>query len=91
MGVQRSAPAQPRRAQIVQAPPGTKGVLGNVIETEWVDTNAAAAFLGHTVKTLQTYRWMGTGPRFRKIGRRVVYALGDLQAWRAEQTTDRAA
>jgi len=86
MGLSSARVAANRRAEVVQAPPGTKGVLGEVIETKWVDTKAAAAFLGHTVGTLQTYRWMGTGPRFRRIGRRIVYAMGDLQAWRDEHS-----
>lgn len=85
MGTSSVAPKTARRASVVAAPPGTKSVLGEVIETKWLDTPAAAAYLGHTVGTLQTYRWMGTGPRFRKIGRRVVYALGDLEAWRTAQ------
>ena len=58
-------------------------VLGAVIQTKWLDTRAAAARLGLTVGTMQTYRWMGTGPTFRKIGRRVVYASGALDAWAA--------
>lgn len=60
-------------------------ILGAVIRTEWLDTRAAAARLGYTVGTLQTYRWMGTGPAFRKIGRRVVYAADALDAWIAIQ------
>ena len=50
--------------------PGRKGA-GHVVDLQatwqrirdaakWVDTEAAAAMLGHAVKTLQTYRWMGT-------------------------------
>lgn len=57
-------------------------VLGMVARTHWLDTPAAAARLGMTVGTLQTYRWLGTGPSFRKIGRRVVYSEHDLQSWR---------
>lgn len=92
MGLNRPAAQNPsHRAQVVEMPPGTAGVLGAVIETKWLDTKAAAALLGHTVGTLQTYRWMGSGPRFRKIGRRVVYALGDLEAWRAREIEGRAA
>jgi len=89
MGVERphESLAGWRRAQVVPAPPGTLGVLGEVIDTKWLDTQAAAAYLGHTVGTLHTYRWMGTGPRCRKIGRRVVYALGDLDVWRNEPTS----
>ncbi len=60
-------------------------VLGDVIRTQWLDTRAAAARLGFTVGTMQTYRWMGTGPTFRKIGRRVVYSAAALNAWAAIQ------
>lgn len=60
-------------------------VLGAVIRTQWLDTRAAAAVLGFTVGTMQTYRWMGTGPAFRKIGRRVVYAADALAAWAKAQ------
>lgn len=56
-------------------------VLGAIIRTQWLDTRAAAAVLGFTVGTMQTYRWMGTGPAFRKIGRRVVYSADALAAW----------
>jgi len=56
-------------------------ILGSIIKTRWLDTAAAAAMLGMTVGTLQTYRWMGTGPAFRKIGRRVVYSADAVAAW----------
>ena len=82
MGTKRSAAGSTRRARVVEAPPGTLGVLGEVIDTRWLDTQAAADLLELTVGTLDTYRSMGIGPRCRKIGRRIVYALGDLQAWR---------
>lgn len=70
--------------------PGASGVvldpvLGAVIRTQWLDTRAAAARLGFTVGTMQTYRWMGTGPTFRKIGRRVVYSSEAIDAWAATQ------
>jgi hypothetical protein len=57
-------------------------ILGRAIRTQWLDTRAAAAFLGKTVGTLQTYRWMGTGPEFTKVGRRVVYSAQVLGAWK---------
>ncbi len=62
--------------------PGAVSVLGEVRRGRWLDTSQAAVFLGNTVGTLQTWRWMGLGPIFRKIGRRVVYAEADLAAWR---------
>ncbi|MGR4863068.1 tyrosine-type recombinase/integrase [Caulobacter sp. LARHSG274] len=58
-------------------------ILGDIVRTRWLDTRAAAVHLGMTVGTLQTYRWMGVGPPFQKIGRRVVYAAEVLDCWKA--------
>jgi predicted DNA-binding transcriptional regulator AlpA len=44
-------------------------------------TPEAARFLGLSGRTLEKHRTYGTGPRYRKIGGRVVYALDDLRAW----------
>lgn len=44
-------------------------------------TPEAARLLGLSGRTLEKHRVYGTGPRYRKIGGRVVYALADLQAW----------
>lgn len=44
-------------------------------------TPEAARFLGLSGRTLEKHRTYGTGPRYRKIGGRVVYALDDLTAW----------
>lgn len=52
-------------------------------------TVEAGRFLGLSGRTLEKHRTYGTGPVYRKIGGRVVYALSDLQAWidRAAQTS----
>ena len=44
-------------------------------------TPDAARFLSLSGRTLEKHRIYGTGPQYRKIGGRVVYALDDLQAW----------
>ena len=44
-------------------------------------TPEAARFLGLSGRTLEKHRTYGTGPTYRKIGGRVVYALDDLQTW----------
>ena len=44
-------------------------------------TPEAARFLGLSGRTLEKHRTYGTGPKYRKIGGRVAYALDDLQAW----------
>jgi hypothetical protein len=36
-----------------------------------------------TVKTLANWRWLGLGPRFTKIGGRILYALSDVVSWEA--------
>lgn len=52
-------------------------------------TPEAARFLGLSGRTLEKHRTYGTGPAYKKIGGRVVYALADLQAW-AEQGAKRS-
>ncbi|RWJ31979.1 helix-turn-helix domain-containing protein [Mesorhizobium sp.] len=44
-------------------------------------TPEAARFLGLSDRTLEKHRTYGTGPAYRKLGGRVVYALEDLQVW----------
>jgi hypothetical protein len=51
-----------------------------------VRTHEAAAFLGLSGRTLEKHRCTGTGPVFRKLGGRVVYAIEDLEAWAAERS-----
>jgi integrase len=77
-----AAPAEPDLQRQASEP---DPILGAVIRTKWMDTPAVAARLGVTVGTLQTYRWMGTGPAFRKIGRRIVYAEQDVERWRSRE------
>ena len=47
----------------------------------YLRTPEAARFLGLSGRTLEKHRTYGTGPKYRKIGGRVVYALYDLQYW----------
>jgi predicted DNA-binding transcriptional regulator AlpA len=47
----------------------------------YLRTPEAARFLGLSGRTLEKHRTYGTGPKYHKIGGRVVYALYDLQAW----------
>jgi hypothetical protein len=39
-------------------------------------------------RTLERWRWLGEGPRFLKIGGRVVYRLQDIERYEAEQLSD---
>ncbi|MBB5051869.1 MULTISPECIES: helix-turn-helix domain-containing protein [Afipia] len=44
-------------------------------------TPEAARLLGLSPRTLEKHRTYGTGPRYRKLGGRVVYAIADIRAW----------
>jgi helix-turn-helix protein len=37
-------------------------------------------------RTLERWRWLGQGPRYIKIGGRVVYRLKEIEAFEAQQT-----
>ncbi len=49
----------------------------------YLRTPEAARFLGLSGRTLEKHRTYGTGPRYSKLGGRVVYRPEDLQAWAA--------
>ncbi|MFC0386862.1 helix-turn-helix transcriptional regulator [Muricoccus vinaceus] len=36
-------------------------------------------------RTLERWRWLGQGPRFLKLGGRVVYRIEDIEAFEAQQ------
>jgi hypothetical protein len=50
-------------------------------QVRYLTNDEAAAFLRLSPRTLEKQRVIGGGPRFRKFGRRVVYALEDLESW----------
>ena len=47
----------------------------------YLRTPEAARFVGLSIRTLEKHRIYGTGPRYAKLGGRVVYSLEDMQAW----------
>ena len=49
----------------------------------YLRTPEAALYLGLSGRTLEKHRTYGTGPAYRKLGGRVVYAVDDLEAWAA--------
>lgn len=57
--------------------------------TRYLRTHDAAKLLGISPRTLEKYRCHGSGPTFRKLGGRVVYAIDDLEAW-ADQSACRS-
>ena len=47
----------------------------------YLRTPEAARVVGLSIRTLEKHRIYGTGPRYSKLGGRVVYKLEDLQVW----------
>ncbi|UTM01063.1 helix-turn-helix domain-containing protein [Alcaligenes sp. NLF5-7] len=54
----------------------------------YLTNEEAAALLRLSPRTLEKQRVQGGGPRFRKFGRRVMYAMTDLEAWADAQVYD---
>ncbi len=52
-----------------------------VLPTRKLSVCEAATLLGVSKSFLDKRRLDGTGPRYLKLGRRVVYDAGDLSAW----------
>jgi hypothetical protein len=64
------------------APVGTVPVEGG---QRFVPTAQAAGYLGLSPRTLEKLRIRGGGPTYVKFGRRVVYAVEDLDRWAADR------
>jgi predicted DNA-binding transcriptional regulator AlpA len=47
----------------------------------YLRTPEAARIVGLSIRTLEKHRIYGTGPRYFKLGGRVVYRLEELHAW----------
>lgn len=44
---------------------------------------------GLSPRTLERWRWIGTGPAFLKIGGRVAYRVEDIDAWETQRLRTR--
>jgi len=55
--------------------------LNLVTSPRYLRTAEAARYLRLSPRTLEKHRTYGTGPAYRKIGGRVVYAVTDLNVW----------
>lgn len=66
-----------------------------MLERAMLRTPQAAAYLGVSPATLAKWRVFGGGPRYRKLGRVVVYDPAELEQWvearsRTSTSTDSA-
>ena len=50
-------------------------------QTDLLTTDEGAKYLRLSPRTLERYRVTGEGPRFLKVGRRVLYRQSDLDEW----------
>ena len=48
---------------------------------ELLTINEVAAIVRAPIATMRYWRHLGTGPHSFRLGRRVVYRVGDLRAW----------
>jgi predicted DNA-binding transcriptional regulator AlpA len=79
--VESAGPAKP--VDEVNAPVSDGKTVGEV-EAAWSalqGTLEAARFIGMSARTLEKHRSYGTGPKYTKVGRRIVYAISDLREW----------
>ena len=72
----RSAPLRPYPLPAITQQPAQTSQ-----SARYLTNNEAAEFLRLSPRTLEKLRVIGGGPRFRKFGRRVMYAIVDLEAW----------
>ncbi len=52
-----------------------------ILPPHYLRTRDAAKHVGLSMRTLEKHRIYGTGPRYSKLGGRVIYAVEDLEAW----------
>ena len=43
------------------------------------------------VRTLANWRCLGTGPKYTKVGGRILYPVAEVLAWESRRTTDSTA
>ncbi len=75
-----AAPAHP--------PQATAQAAAKPQPPRYLTNDEAADYLRLSPRTLEKQRVFGSGPKFRKFGRRVMYAVADLDAWAAERSFD---
>lgn len=61
------------------------------VTSEPLTTEEVAGMTRIPTATLRYFRYLGTGPRSYKLGRKVVYDRADVDAWIAEQKKSTAA
>ena len=73
-----------RPANAGRNPDSYDGVVSPSQQTRRLSVKEASNYTGLSFSTLNKLRCSGQGPRFAKIGRRVVYDVADLDSWLAK-------
>lgn len=61
----------------------------NSTSSPWFDTTEAAAYLRLSSASMRTFRSIGTGPAYHKVGRAVRYHVEDLDEYVRKGRQDR--
>ena len=59
--------------------------MNDIISLCPVETKQAARLAGVSAKTLENLRYLGGGPKYLKLGRKVAYDPRDIEAWKDER------
>lgn len=68
--------------------PNLTTLPADIKTTHYLSNAETAEYLRLSPRTLEKLRVLGGGPRFHKFGRRVIYALCDLEEWAKARTFD---
>ena len=79
-----SASKPKRPANAGRNPDSYDGVVSLSQQTRRLSVKEVSNYTGLSCSTLNKLRCSGQGPRFAKIGRRVVYDIADLDSWLAK-------
>ena len=63
-----------------------RAVSGVDLPSRKLSVKEVAAYLGLSASTLNKMRLSANGPRYLKLGRRVLYDIRDLESWVAKRT-----
>jgi len=54
------------------------------MDSKFLTSKEAAQYLRVKEETMEIWRYRGKGPRFRRAGRRILYAIEDIEAFLGE-------
>ena len=66
--------------------PAAASTISSAQPQRYLTNDEAAEYLRLSPRTLEKQRVLGGGPKFRKFGRRVMYAVTDLDAWAEDRS-----